>query len=427
MTRAKDHNPDLDLPSINHDTQQQLYNDAQPFDRPQADGQQPPADDENDIGSETSSSTEVVDVVQARQVRRPASQIDANPEMDSTMFTHWANQYVQSMTNEAPARFINRGIAEGKSNARTWVTFSGLFGISSNLDHQNLPLNLRIFSIDKIIDAAKTRHGRATIATSPKRSHREIDGDEGEGLDERRIRQRLDNNEDEIGRADDLAQDVGLDDPQMNDVDHQTMEIVRQGFTPSLERRSSQAPWNLQRNSSRQGSVQPSVRAGSVYDHVGIGRGFSSVEGQNPPYIRHSSRSGVQSSVHRDTYFPVVDGIEDSFHLSMGHNDADLTGHDGRLAIPTYNSQNSQHATILNEFLTFVKREIDLKYTNIDDENPTDDRTKFVEFEEILPPSSMKRDVAANALMHVLALKSKAMLKIKQNRHVAFAPIVIKI
>jgi meiotic recombination protein REC8 len=282
---------------------------------------------------------------------------------------------------------ISRSIPyQAKKNAYHWILGVGLNGIGTSIYGLRNPLHM--FTGTELYDMI----GRTLpVATDRKRGH---DSDEDGGEAARNVRTRLEDDGNLLG--DDAV-----------DVDDSNIEVAREAGK-ELTDVSSVMPWNT-----------ASFRGSSV------GRG--SVLGAPPASATRAPGSGRRSlaPLRLLSTSPVVPGSIDRHSVTLGDeafqlvHDADL---DDSGAVPA-NAPGLQHSwqttdgsqlreTDEIQFLAFVEAGVEKKQL---DERHT--AVRYIDFEELLDPVGSNRAVAAQALIHVLSLATRASLIVEQAEH----------
>lgn len=82
-----------------------------------------------------------------------------------------------------------------------------------------------------------------------------------------------------------------------------------------------------------------------------------------------------------------------------------------------------------NNFLEFLKSDIERKMPSVRGEDlestSIDVPRQSVVFEELLPPSQHTKVVAAQALLHVLALATKGLITVQQDED--YGPVILRL
>ena len=329
--------------------------------------------------------------------------LDTNMELRNGDLARWNADYIANMNEAIRHKTAGRATALAKKNAEHWILGQGDSG----------PLS--IFSGAKLLEALT---GVKLTVAGDKRPH---GGDKTDS--DRRVRPRGEPSSDEIGRG---FQDDGYM-PMMGD---DTIEQGREAPTPLDDRHlSSTMPWNQSAGSRRptglfSGQGHPtSASLGGVGGQLGLlgGRG-SRLTSASPLMGR-----GATAGEFYDSQFPDFQG-----DIGMtGADEFELFGPAAQVDTQTAGQSQWQRATLDGEsmhFLEFVQ-------TGVQELDPTRDQAGVedeelqtlkgtVDFETLLPPETHSRIVAAQALLHVLALGTKNLLAVEQEE--AFGPISLR-
>ena len=318
-----------------------------------------------------------------RRIRHPKVIItDEATSLRNMELGKWNTEYAANMVEARNQRDQNKIPAMSKKNAAFWVFGQGIGSVGVGLGVHSEPHPLKAFSGKELLDAvcSTERHKRKRL-------------NESENPDERHVRTR----EDELSREniDRLNMDV---------------EIGRDAPSSLLDDRSSQMPWNIT------ASIQSSLRArryGSVSE-------MSSRKGRRS---RLPSASPLAGRKYRD--------IED-FNLDFG-DDLDLTRYlEGELATDRGNISSispgvrsaleNAKATLDKEslnFFEFMKSKMGMKNGDALRSNlasPVVARLETITFASLMPPVATTRAVATQALVNLLTLATKGVIRVHQDR-----------
>ncbi|CAG8022286.1 unnamed protein product [Penicillium olsonii] len=372
-----------------HTRQDQLWDDQMPVDEPinilEADQMeidnhiaQPDVDDVPCPVEEVN-----IQPARMRRIRHPKVIItDEATSLRNMELGKWNTEYAANMVEARNQRDQNKIPAMSKKNAAFWVFGQGIGSVGVGLGVHSEPHPLKAFSGKELLDAvcSTERHKRKRL-------------NESENPDERHVRTR----EDELSREniDRLNMDV---------------EIGRDAPSSLLDDRSSQMPWNIT------ASIQSSLRArryGSVSD-------MSSRKGRRS---RLPSASPLAGRNYRD--------IED-FNLDFG-DDLDLTRYlEGELATDRGNISSispgvrsaleNAKATLDKEslnFFEFMKSKMGMENGDALRSNlasPVVARLETITFASLMPPVVTTRAVATQALVNLLTLATKGVIRVHQDR-----------
>lgn len=321
-----------------------------------------------------------------RRIRQPKNIIsdDATALRNVTM-AQWNDEYVANMAQACKQKQQNKIPTISKKNAAFWVFGQGICSVGLGLGMQQESHPLKFFSGESLFEAAGG-------CQQPRRKHtRTDDDDNSEG---RRVRAR---EEEQLSRQniDRLNMDV---------------EFGRDAPPSLLDDHSSLMPWNIT-------SVKSSLRAhrfGSVSE-------LSSQKGRSrlPSASPLAGRGYLTDPVNMD--------------LDLG-DDLDLTRYlEGELATDRGNISSISpgkrsalehaQATLDREslnFMEFLKSKMGLadqaSSPRSDLESPVIPRLGRVTFATLMPPESVTRAVATQALVNVLTLATKGVLRVHQDQ-----------
>lgn len=347
--------------------------------------------------------------------------LDTVMEMSNADFTAMDRLYGENMQRAATVRFNRRVATLAPYNANSWV-------MGSHMDHgptmtgTELPMELQMFSGGNILASLGIFPGAAARTSSKRLS--ESGDDEG-----RRVRPRLEGSE--VGRADEERFE-GLNDLLMDD--DYTLEMGRDAGTPLANIRSSNInmPWNI-RSSTRGSSVpRPLIlgSAGGFGSSVSGGPGSIGVRGSSvnmSPLAQLPRALNVPADVTAQEAADEIaqdagSGVDAQPGDDMQHkhqNGSDQTEQ------PSWMSQNSDPES--NNFFTFIAEAIEEKRMNIAAQGTEDSDDISIDFEELFPPGTHSTIVATHALMHVLTLGGKGVLRVAQEQLGPFQSIALRV
>lgn len=332
-------------------------------------------------------------------------------ELRNGDLARWNTDYLANMNEAIKHKQASRMAALAKRNAEYWVLGTGL-GPLAQADRG--PLD--VFQGAKLLEALT---GIKLGPSGEKRAR--DDGDETDNS--RRVRSRGEPSSDEVGRG------MMYDDGYLTMGDD-TVEHGRRAPTPLDDRHMSSAmPWN-QSTGSRRPTGQYSV--GGFPTSVSLGGAGM----QLGPTARRGSRLVSASPLMgRGAEVAAVEDLQlpgSAAELGMtGEDDFELFGPAAQVDTQTAGQSQWQRAALDGEslnFLDFVRAGIEdadqhRQQAPLGDE---DDEaiTGTVDFEALLPSETNSRVVAAQALLHVLALGTKNLLQVDQPE--AFGPITMR-
>ena len=381
------------------------------------DGAQPKDGQDPGMSEEIREATAEASERPARQIKRLV--VDQRTEHGNRQLNEWNRDYLDNMAHMAKTKEQQRSLAQAKKNAAFWVLDQGIGGVEVNFGHDQQPHPLSVFSGQALLDALLGPEG--SIAGS-KRSRSRDQGEEEEEQ-ARRVRARTDDGE-QVGQADpDEVNVMGEEDGIVPQDDDNLMSEVGRQAPSSLPDQLSSMPWN---RSSRQGSALPFGSAAP---------GLSSSIGGNPygppsRLSRHGSRLTSASPLH-GRGLPRLPSEEllqlGSDGFGMGSEDVqpaegididqyELYGPAAEVNTQTAAQSQWLTTTLENEahnFLTFLETQL----VERGDEHEEEDHepTKTMTFASLLPPQSNSAVVGAQAMLHVLALATKGLIRVGQD------------
>ncbi|GAB7352568.1 hypothetical protein MBLNU459_g2952t1 [Dothideomycetes sp. NU459] len=379
--------------------------------------------------------------------RRPqrALAADENMELRNHELAQWSANYIGNMQTAMHAKYQNRFTKLAKANANFWVLQNGVGGLAYAIGPEEIPEPLRIFSGNALL-AALT--GSTCNSSGDKRARQDeaLNEDVDVDADGRRVRARSD--EAEMGRADD---DIMMNDPGYVETANrdETIEIGRDAPTPLADYMSSTMPWNASasiRGSSAQLAAASISAGGHQTSSIGGGP-VSSLRGRASRFVSASPLMGYGQarnvSKSLDNYqIPIDDdceGLSDEAQaefevvdpsgprISRHDEDFELFGAAAAVDTQTAGAPSWVRQALDSEsanFLSFVRAGIE-ESDNARDENSHDETGDGVDilqkgsmlFETLLPHSENSRVVAAQAMLHVLTLATKNLLRVTQMEH----------
>ncbi|KAL9602026.1 MAG: hypothetical protein Q9219_002135 [cf. Caloplaca sp. 3 TL-2023] len=370
---------------------------------------------------------------QQRKRREPKElPVDITQELRSADLTQWNNEYLVNMDNAKKAKIQHKSTSVAKQNAVFWVYGAGIgsIGAGTGVTQMKGPL-AKMFAGDALIQALT---GASASVAGSKRSRSREQGEETDS-EVRRVRMR--EGEKELGRAQGFHLE---DDDTMALPGSEAIEMGRH-VRPSLED-TSQFPWN--RSASLRGSRQGSAIQGRGFgSSVG---GFATSGGRPSSIAPVVGPGSLERRASRITSAsPLIGrGIERFHDLEipqfddndlLGGPSTSVAGDDFQMygpaaGVDTQTAAQSQWLraaldTESNNFLEFIKMEISSKAAAAeeaeDELSGGETAPNSVTFEELLPPTQNSKIVAAQALLHVLALATKSLVQVNQHEH--YGPI----
>nr|POE59115.1 hypothetical protein CFP56_24385 [Quercus suber] len=355
-----------------------------------------------------STTSETADAPIRRRARAPLKiiSVDDTIELRNSDLARWSAEYAANMMGVNHHKHDLQVASIARRNAEYWVLGAGINTLDRRADH-----GARVFSSIQILEGLLNVQISSSNLKRP-RAEDDVDAD-------RRVRSRQGSLSRELGR--DAFQDdympLNLDD---------TIEQGREAPTPLDDHRLSAAfPWNS-------GSQRPSniLSAGGLPTSTG-GAPFMPVSRRGSRLISHSplEKHGL-SNQHLNMDDLQLPGSE--VHIGLTSDDEfELYGPAANADTQTA-AQSQWQRSILDfenaNFLVFVQTSIDeadrrRALAPADDEE-NEQVFSSVDFETLLPPRSNSTIVAAQALLHVLALGTKNLLRIQQSE--AYGPISLR-
>jgi meiotic recombination protein REC8 len=355
---------------------------------------------------------------EAEQRRRPRAApkvipLDNSIELHNRDISAWNQKYKENMTEALRHKHTHRLVALAKKNAEHWVLGPG---DNRLLQGDRGPLNM--FTGIKLLEAMT---GLKLTPGGEKRAHDEDPASDGS----RRVRSRAGPSSEEVGRGFEFQDDGFI--PMGDDY---TIEQGRDQPTPLDDRHASSVfPWNQSTGSRRPTAL--------------FSAGGTSAAGALPfPSLsRRGSRLPTTSPLLGRGY-DLRNNNDDNDDLPLAGSNASLgvTAEDdfelfGPAAqVDTQTAAESQWVRKALDgesanFLEFVKAGIDEADQQRATAAPGDEEDESlmgcIEFETLLPPISNTRVVAAQGLLHVLALVTKNALVAEQGE--IFGPIGLRV
>lgn len=376
-------------------------------------------------GEHQSVSTETATAPQRRARPARPMQIDQRTELQNKDLGDWNTNYLDNMAQLEQTK-QSRATAQGKKNAAFWVLRQGIGGVQANFGEDREPHPLAVFSGKDLLDALLGPNGQRS-PTSSKRARSSSPSSE----DERRVRARYEDDEN-VGRgAPEDGQIMSLDDDQgimgQGEEYNPESEVGRRAGS-SIPDMASLLPWN--RSASRHGSAQPLLGAGLGVSSSAGGPGSGMRFG--PGNVMAGRRSRLVSSSPlggKGGQFLDLDDLHDLAAQQMADDDTPILDADAfeqygpAAAVDTQTAAQSQwmRSTLENEaqnFLGFVEAQLI-------ERGEDGQLAESVTLDQLLPPAENSGVVAAQALLHVLALTTKGLLKVQQEED--FGEIVLKV
>jgi len=366
-----------------------------------------------------------------RRKRRAARTIplDQTMELRNSDLSRWNTEYLQNMVEATRIKMKHKAIAQAKKNAEFWIWGSGIGNIGRRFGYSEIKTPLDMFYGNALFEALTGVNRAATAGQKRDRDSGTGEATEGES---RRIRRRSD--EDQVGRGNDVELDEGVFAPAGGEY----VEMPRDAPSALDDRQLFSAmPWNI--SASIRGSSVTRGRPAFPSGFPTSAGGPSSLGGLPGSLGRRGSRTVSVSPLHGrgkpgglealrslegEDEFGILSG-DDFGYLGAGAED-DLDLHADPPPIEPQPSQKVRDALDAEgiNFLAFVHDGIQEKRKRLQEELEADflqaeaaaDLDEVL-FEELLPPLTNMRVVAAQALLHTLALATKGLLTVRQDEH----------
>ena len=372
---------------------------------------------------------------------------DRFTELSNKELHSWNENYLANMRAATRVKQQQVSHSEARKYAALWSSGQGLGRVAFAFGNDNEPHALSVFSGQSLWEMLQ-EHGSTT---STKRSRSPSgEGDDSEN-DSRRVKARLSSQEDMArGVENGIAMLADGDDDIIFQEDDLNIESqVGRHAPPSLQDHSSGMPWNI--SASRQSSAQAlgsglierlSSSVGGLMGGIelgppsALGRRRSRLTSASPLLGRGLSRLGSQDLVDPSRLTLDDDEFADLDQRLGAGLDVDFELYGPSAAVDTQTAQQSQWVTqaLENEahnFLVFLQEKIQEKAISSEQGSEgieeADQRagSESLTFSELLPPEHNSHAVAAQGLLHVLALATKGMVAVYQE--VAFGEIEMAI
>jgi hypothetical protein len=345
---------------------------------------------------------------------------DTRVEFRNKDLQDWNANYRANMKAAARLKVQNRAVTQAKKNAEYYVWGSGLGGIAKHYSGSKGLNPFDMFIGDNLYELVTGVSRKKVAGTKHDRDSGIDDATQGES---RRVRQKTDVSEEQIGRG---AEDEGLFLPGADDIE---VELPRSAASAlDDEQIFSAMPWNISASKHGSSAVPRSGRVGTI----------GSIE-----QGRHGSRLVSASPLHGRGQPSALEGLKNlTSDVDYGYNGDDfgLPGPSSDFPMPPAALQETstrvQDALSAEgeNFLTFVTEAIVDKRTRAQaDFQPMSDVSQTeaaagideITLEELLPAAENTKMIACQGLMMVLALGTKGMLDVQQPEH--FGEINLKL
>jgi meiotic recombination protein REC8 len=364
------HDMDIDLP---------VYGDDLP------EGEAFPAAQHGDDNIEVIQSTSTVSAPMRRKPRAArVLPIDSRMELRHKELADWNAQYLQNMDAIIKAKTHARNTKQAKKNVEYLVWGRGLGGIAQHYAGATGPNPFEMFIGDNLFELATgvsrkkgTKHGRDSGI------------DEATQNEARRVRQKTDEPEEELGRGD---EDEGFFQMGLDEI-----EMPREAATALDDQQIfSSMPWNISASKHGSSALPRSGRVGTT-DPGRPGSRPGSRMVSASPLLGRGQPLGLEA----------LRSLESDNNFALGGDD--FGGPESSSPPP---SPSQRVAEVLSaegaNFLDFVHDAIVQKR----DRDAV--QTDSVTFEELLPPAENNKMIACQGIMMVLSLGTKGMLDVQQ-------------
>jgi meiotic recombination protein REC8 len=320
--------------------------------------------------------------------------LDTRMELSNNDLIRWNTNYLSNMADKNRESYAKKALIQAKKNAHEWTLGGGIAAVAARAKTSKVTTHLDIF-------AGATLYEMITgFQLSPTGKKRSRESEAEDAVDsERRGRPRFED-EDQIGRGADVELvDEGL---QM----HSDVEMPREAVE-GMEDISSVMPWNITASIRGSSVVRPppGSRAGSQGRFRIISAspltGRSRPSGLDPIMVEEEEGDTSDSGVGEDV---ALGGISE--------NEFEKSGPAAHVDKQTTTRHSWQQDVIDQEsinFREFVEHAIEEKRRAQGLGSPKEG-LNMIDFDELLPPKSNSRVVAAQAFLHVLSLASKNMI-----------------
>lgn len=393
---------DVDLPLSGDDLPQ---GEAFPStsDQPQSDNTQAYQADESELSADAP--------MRRKRTRKPKTiPRDVINELRNTDLANWNANYLQNMAEASRIKNAHKAPLQAKKNAEFWVWGSGVGGIGRRAPGASLPTPWDIFCGDNLYELYTGKDRRETAA---KKHDRDSGIDEQMVEEARRVRPRLDEDEEQLGR--------GQDDEGMILLGDEEVELPRDEPAALDDQQIFSAmPWNISasnrgssavpRSTGLQGSMQQR-RSRMVSESPLKNRG----QRGNLDALRHLSGdvSLDISGVGQPDPFS-SDGIY------LEREQIDEEGSPVRVPTRVHEALSAEGGN----FLEFIADGINEKRQRI--RGGLEPLSDFLQaeaaadvdeilFEELLPPQNNSKMIACQGLLMVLTLGTAGMLNVRQD------------
>ncbi|KAI5291189.1 hypothetical protein KEM54_005973 [Ascosphaera aggregata] len=341
---------------------------------------------------------------------------DLRPELRNSHLLEWNEEYLRNMARAKRMKILHKQLGDARRNAATWVLERGLGDVGSKIGEFGYDHILEMYAGGRLLDKLS------------KEEPRRVKNESGDGVNKQAVDGGV-RHESENGN--DMIHD------EANEI-----EIGRNAPPSILDDYSSQMPWNVTtsaRGGSHPGSSIHSRRFvpslggfSSASNHPGLMGRMSRMTSSSPLAGRGRLRNGLAESedeMNIDVDYP---GLETSSGNALGGLDAGYPSSDaGHMAMTKPGQQDSYElrglaaaidtqAASEPQWLRGVFEQESLNFlefvrTRGDEIESEESNDGMISFSQLLPPQTSTRVVATQALMHVLSLATRGLLKVEQD------------
>lgn len=371
------------------------------------------------------SSPAVVAPVRRKQRAARILPVDVTVQLRSKDLLDWNNNYLANMSAASQAKNQKLLARQAKQNADYWVWGAGIGGIGSRLQGVSGPTPFDMFMGDQLFEHFT---GLDRSASAGMKRDRDSGIDDVTQEESRRVRQKPNGSSEE---REHVVEDEAMFIPGGDDVDlpRDEVELPRDAAEAlDDEHVLSEMPWNITASIRGSSAVPRSARA----QLTGSAGGPSSLT-TGRRGVRLTSASPLQGR-GRDIELPGFDEGDNSFDDYAGFagpgfssdmpDAAIMAATDADPSAPTNRVNEALDAEGEN-FLDFIADAIDENRgkgvqeqatTAGANENANEDE---ISFRALIPHGPNKKVVASQALMMTLALGTKGLLNVRQDKHFA--------
>lgn len=370
---------------------------------------------------ETSEETADAPLQRQPRTKHKIVPLDDAMEIQNRVVSAWGKKYLTNMNDMIRVKNAHKATALAKKNAKFWMHDVHLSG----------PLS--IFSGAHLLAAVTDLNARGFAR---KRSSSDAGLDEEHEEDDRRVRPRSSSHE--IGRGGGEAlQDTNDDGYQapIFDSDHLDDRPIEQGRaapTPLADRHASSImPWNASADSRRPTGIFSAgafPTSAASLGQLPFGPSRSRLTSASP-LLGRGLPTTIAGTAGGDVQMEDLHLPPDLATSAGFPTDADFELFGAAAGVDTQTAEQSQWQRVALDgeswhFLEFVQNGIEeVERSRVEELGDGEGEGGCVEFDALLPGAEHSRVVAAQALLHVLSLGTKGVLRVVQE--VAFGGITL--